>query len=202
MISGFLELDYLDLFMPCPQFGLNISPRENEIYAALGDDYNVGDISRDTIQGRGILVDLSLLLPRAVYFKNVSTTWENLGFLLHSLFHISITLRGPNRKSGHLSPSRVEAPTTPASWQCFVIVHKSQNAAQECATPSKATSTLSFFLAQICQAKSCYAYRCGRRVVDRLGVVSAGFPTTWGVPDPKYFLVRQSICLYIRRRTR
>ena len=91
MISGFLELDYLDLFMPCPQFGLNISPRENEIYAALGDDYNVGDISRDTIQGRGILVDLSLLLPRAVYFKNVSTTWENLGFLLHSLFHISIT---------------------------------------------------------------------------------------------------------------
>ena len=88
--------DHLDLFIPCPQFGLYLSPKEKEFYDSLGDEDNTGNISLDTIpdnKARGVYVDLSILLPRAVYSDGPSTVWQNLQSFLSRVSHISTTHR-------------------------------------------------------------------------------------------------------------
>jgi hypothetical protein len=42
--------DRLDLCIPCPQFGLYLSPKEKEFYDSLGDGDNIGNVAfLDTI---------------------------------------------------------------------------------------------------------------------------------------------------------
>jgi hypothetical protein len=69
---------------------IHISKRER-VLCSLGDEDNAGNISLDTIpdnKARGVYVDLSILLPRAVYSDGSSTVW-NLQSFLSRVSHIS-----------------------------------------------------------------------------------------------------------------